>query len=250
VARLAVVPDLETELEELFGLPLEDFTAARNELTSRLKSAGQADSAQRVRELRKPSVPAWTVNQLARREPEAVGRLVEAGERLRKAQAAALAGGEAAAVREATTAERDAVRELMRLAEHLLEEAGRKPTQAVVDRIGRTLRGAAVDADAAALLERGQLTGEVDSPGFTAVAAIAPPPSKRRPAKRTAGDDPARRAHEQRVRKLEQRLEKLERRAEEAAQRAERAEADAVTAREAADAAAEELRRERERGPG
>ena len=97
MARLAVVPDVETELEQLFGLPLDQFTAARNELASRLKSAGQTDAAERVRELRKPSVPAWAVNQLARREPEAVGRLVESGERLRKAQAAALAGGDAAA---------------------------------------------------------------------------------------------------------------------------------------------------------
>ncbi|HZC28449.1 MAG TPA: hypothetical protein VE269_01825, partial [Gaiellaceae bacterium] len=140
-------------------------------------------------------------------------------------------------------------RELTRLAEHVLEEAGRKPTQAVVERIGRTLRAAAVDADAAALLERGQLTGEVDSPGFTAVAAIAPPPSKRRPAKRAVPDQAARRAHEQRMQRLQERLDKLERRAEEAAARAERAETEAIAAREVAAAAAEELRRERERAP-
>jgi hypothetical protein len=250
MARLSVVPDVESELDQLFALPLEDFTAARNELASRLKGAGQTESAERVRELRKPSVPAWAVNQLARRQPEAVGRLVDAGERLRKAQAAALAGGEAAAVREATAAERDAVRELTRLSERVLEDARRKPTQAVVERIGRTLRAAAVDAEAAALLALGQLTGEVDSPGFTAVAAIAPPPSNRRPAKRAARDEAAKRAHEQRVRRLEQRFEKLERRAEDAAARAERAEADAIAAREAAEAAADELRLERERGPG
>ena len=249
MARLAVVPDVEAELDELFALPLEEFTAARNQLASRLKGAGQAESAERVRELRKPSVPAWAVNQLARREPEALGRLVEAGERLRQAQAAALAGGDAGAVREATAAERDAARELTRLAERVLEDAGRKTTQAVVERISRTLRAAAIDEEAAPLLARGQLTGEVDSPGFTAVASIAPPPSKRRPAKRSARDDPARRAHEQRVRRLEQSLEKLERRADDAAARAERAEAEAVAAREAAEAAAAELRRERERSP-
>jgi hypothetical protein len=168
---------------------------------------------------------------------------------LREAQAAALAGGGADAVREATAAEREAARELTRLAERVLEDGGRKPTPAVVERIGRTLRAAAVDAEAAALLGRGQLTGEVDSPGFTAVAAIAPPPSRRRPAKRAATDQTERRVHEQRVRRLQQRLEKLERRAEDAAARAERAEAEAIAAREAADAAAEELRRERDRSP-
>src|SRR5919197_3928391 len=247
--RLAVVPDVERELDQLFGLPLEEFTAARNELAARLKGAGQTEAAERIRELRKPSVPVWAVNQLARREPEAVTRLVEAGERLRKAQAAALAGGAGAAVRSATTAERDAVRDLTRLAERVLQDAERKPTQAVVERISRTLRAAAVDAEAAALLARGRLTGEVESPGFTAVAAIAPPPSKRRRPKPPAPDDAARQAHERRVRRLEQQLEKLERRAEDAAGRAERAEADAIAAREAADVVAEELRRERERAP-
>jgi hypothetical protein len=247
--RLAVVPDLEQELDELFGVPLDRFTSARNELAARLKSAGQGDAAERVRTLRKPSVPVWAVNQLARREADAVGRAVDAGQRLRRAQEAAFTGGAADTVRSATTDERNAVRELTRLAERLLEAEGRKATQAVVDRIGATLRAAAVDPEAAELLTRGRLTGELESPGFTAVATLAPPPSKRRRSKPRAPDRGAQRAHEQRLRRLQQRLETLERKAEQAAARAEQAEANAIAAREAADAAAEELRQERQRGP-
>jgi hypothetical protein len=251
--RLAVVPDLEQELDGLFGVSLDEFTARRNELAGRLKSAGQADAAEQVRALRKPSVPVWAVNQLARRDPDTVAKAVEAGRQLREAQEAAFGGGGADAVRRATADERGAVRELTRAAERLLEDEGRKPTRAVVDRIGATLRAAAVDPDAAGLLARGRLTGELESPGFTAVASLAPPPAKGRrgrAAAPAAPDRAAKRAHEQRVRRLEQRLDTLERKAEQAAGRAERAEADAIAAREAADGAAEELKQERARGPG
>lgn len=250
MARLAAVPDLEQELDELFGVSLDEFTARRNELARRLKSAGQDGAAEQVRSLRKPSVPVWAVNQLARRDPEAMARAVEAGRQLRHAQEAAFGGGRADEVRRATADERGAVRELTRAAERVLESEGRKPTRAVVDRIGATLRAAAVDPEAAELLARGRLTGELESPGFTAVASLAPPPSKRRRAGApAAADRAARRAHEQRLRRLEQRLEAFERKAEQAATRAERAEADAIAAREAADAAAEELRQERDRAP-
>ena len=248
--RLAVVPDLEQELDDLFGVPLDAFTARRNELAARLKNAGQPDAAEQVRGLRKPSVPVWAVNQVARRDPDAMSRVVEAGRQLRQAQEAAFGGGGADAVRRATAEERSAVRELTRAAERLLEAEGRKPTRSVIDRIGATVRAAAVDTAAVELLAHGRLTGELESPGFTAVASLAPPPSKRtRAAKAATPDAGARRAHEQRLRRLEQRLETLERKAEQAAVRAERAEADAIAAREAADEAAEELRQERERGP-
>jgi hypothetical protein len=246
--RLAVVPDLEQELDDLFGVPLDDFTARRNELAARLKSAGRPEAAEQVRGLRKPSVPVWAVNQVARRDPDAMTRVVEAGRQLRQAQEAAFGGGGADAVRHATADERGAVRELTRAAERLLEEEGRKPTRSVVDRIGATLRAAAVDPEAAELLARGRLTGELESPGFTAVASLAPPPSRRRRAATAPPDRAARRAHEQRLKRLEQRLQTLERKAEQAAVRAERAAADALAAREAADEAAEELRQERERG--
>jgi len=246
--RLAVVPDLEQELDHVFGVSLDEFTARRNELATRLKNAGQPEAAEQVRALRKPSVAVWALNQVARRDPGAMAGVVEAGRELRKAQEAAFAGGGADSVRRATTDERNAVRKLTRTAERLLEDEGRKPTRAVVDRIGATLRAAAVDPEAAGLLARGRLTGELESPGFTAVASLAPPPAKRRRAAPAGLDRAAPRAHEQRLRRLEQRLETLERKAEQAAVRAERAEADAIAAKEAADAAAEELRQERERG--
>jgi hypothetical protein len=250
MARLAVVPDLEQELDALFGLPLDEFTPARNALATRLKSAGQAEASAQVRALRKPSLPVWTVNQLARREPEALGQLVEAGRRLRRAQEEAFGGGTGEAVREATAAEREAVRNLTRRAEQILRDEGRPGTRQALDRIASTLRAAAVEPDAAENLARGRLTAEVEAPGFTTVATLAPPPSKRgRPATSDKPNQAAIRAHQQRVRRLEQQLETLERRAADAVERADRAQEAANDARAAADAAAAELDHERTHPP-
>ena len=81
--KLAAVPDLERELDDLFGLPAGEFTAARNDLAKRLKAAGETEQAENVRGLAKPTVPAWAVNQLARAEKSKVRRLLEAGEKMR-----------------------------------------------------------------------------------------------------------------------------------------------------------------------
>jgi len=107
VARtLAAVPDLEQELDHLYGGPLEAFTSARNDLTRRLQKAGQSDAAERIRALKKPSVPVWTVNQLARSHGEDVKALVEAGDQLRRAQEQAFGESGGAALRDATAGER------------------------------------------------------------------------------------------------------------------------------------------------
>lgn len=244
--RLAVVPELERELDELFARPLDEFTAARNELARRLRKAGQADAAKRVQALKKPSVPVWAVNQAARRHPEEVKELVAAGERLRKAQGAAFRGGGTEAVREATAAERRAARELTRLVQGLLAEEGRPSTRPVADRVGALLRSAAHDPEAAKLLAAGRLLDELESSGFATVAGIAPARPARAKPRRKGEDD-----HEQRellLKRRRARAERLARAADEAEARAERAEqaakdarAKATTARAEADAALTEL---------
>jgi hypothetical protein len=229
--RLAVVPELDAELDRLYGLPLDEFTAARNELATRLKKAGQADAAEQVRALRKPSVAVWTVNQLARRHPGEIEELVESGERLRDAQAKALRGTAAETVREATGAERASLRKVTRLAEELLGEEGRPASAATLERIASTLRAAAVEPDAAPLLTAGRLPDEVETSGFAALAAMAPPPSTKR--KTTRKREPPK-PNAAQIRKLEARAEKLVGRAADLAERAERADAIATEARERA----------------
>ena len=103
------------EADELYGLPLEEFTAARDALAKRLRGEKRREDADAVKALKRPSVAAGAIN-LAVREHGA-DDLLAAGEELRAAHGALLDGsGDAAAVREATARERDAVREFAQLA--------------------------------------------------------------------------------------------------------------------------------------
>jgi hypothetical protein len=88
------VRGLERELDRLFGLPLAELTSEWNELARRLKSAGDREGAEQARALTKPSVAAWAVNQLSRREqlrPPQVAAAQGAGES-RVGRAAGCAG--------------------------------------------------------------------------------------------------------------------------------------------------------------
>src|SRR5919199_2554285 len=168
MAKLAVVPDLERELDRLYGLPLGEFTQARNDLAARLRQAGQKEAADEVKSLRKPTVAAWTVNQLARTRKQDVRKLVRAGERLRKAQAEALTG-DSARLREAQAEEREAVRTLTAHARELVE------SDATVERVAATLRAAVVDPESLALVQAGRLSEEVEASGFGALTGMPAP---------------------------------------------------------------------------
>jgi hypothetical protein len=240
--RLAVVPELESELDDLFGRPLSEFTGARNELAKRLRKAGQEEAATRVQALKKPSVPVWTVNQLARRQPDEVQALVDAGARLRLAQETAFRSDEGReAVRAATRDERDAARTLTHLAHELLAEEGRPATRDVTDRIGSLLRAASVDPATAEHLAAGRLAEEVEATGFGALAGIAPPPRAPRRAAPTKDDEARRREEERRRKRLEAEVKKLRRASEQADAKLERAVAAAEEARDRAEDAREAL---------
>jgi len=174
---LAAVPDLESELDELFGLPLEEFTRARNDLAQRLKRAHQAEAASEVRRLKKPTVVAWAANRLAREEAERVGALLAAAGELREVQQRSLADQAGIdEVGEAIAAERDAVRALVSAARTRL---GGRVTPALLDRLGQTLRAAAADHATRAQLERGRLTDEVQAAGFGGLEPVARPARRR-----------------------------------------------------------------------
>ncbi|HEX7148410.1 MAG TPA: hypothetical protein VF512_12940, partial [Actinomycetota bacterium] len=147
--------------DELFGLPPEEFVAARDELARRLRREGEAEAAKRVKALRRPPLSAWAVNQLAR-GPQGLGELLAAGERLRAAHQAALAGEGAAELRAAARAEREAVAALVLVALELLREAGHPTTDATRDRVAATLHAAAASPEAAELIGGGRLTADLD----------------------------------------------------------------------------------------
>ena len=178
---------LEREIDRLYALPLDEFTARRNELAKRLKKDGEEDAAEQVTALVKPSVPAWTINQLARRQKKEVQALLTTGTRLRKAQERALAGGGADALNAAQAEERESVRDLTQRAVEILEEAGRPATRAVLERIRATLGAAVLTDPERAALKAGRLTTEVQVSGFDALAGIRPAPPKSRAPGRARG---------------------------------------------------------------
>ncbi len=156
---------------DLYGLPLERFTAARNELAKALRKAGQRDQATAVRKLRKPTVAAWAVNQLVRTQRRDVQTLFAAGDALQAAQADLLqrkAGREA--LHQASDDERTAVDRLIQKARGLLDDDGHEPTAATIDRVAETLHAAAIDPEARAHVEPAALERELRHVGLGQVA--------------------------------------------------------------------------------
>jgi hypothetical protein len=151
--------ELAGEATDLYGLPADEFTAARNARAKELRRE-QPQLAAQVAKLPKPTAAAAAVNRLARDEPSEVRALVQAGRRLREAQEAALAAtGESAVA--------DAAREHRAALERVRREARRLGlSDAVLERVSATLRAASVDPDLQPLLERGLLAREVESAGF------------------------------------------------------------------------------------
>jgi hypothetical protein len=154
------------ETDRLYGLPLEEFTAARNAL------AKETDDAA-VKQLKKPTVPAWAVNQLARRREVDLRRLLRAGEKLEAAQKDALRGGSQAAFESARSDERDAVRLLRAAAAEVLREGGHPASDQSLERIAQTLHAGAATEEGRALLRAGRLTDDIEPQGFDAFAAMA-----------------------------------------------------------------------------
>ena len=147
--------------DALYELRPEDFTAARNALAKELKQAGDKEGAAEVAALRRPSVGAWALNQVAREQPELIEAALEAGAALRAASDAA-ASGDASGLREATTAERAAGQAVAKAARSHLGDRADAITPALLS----TLRVAALDDDIARELRTGTLTTEHEQAGF------------------------------------------------------------------------------------
>ena len=161
---------------DLYGLPLDEFTKARDALAKEARQAGDKEAADEIKALRKPPVSAWAVNQLARRHPQELKALVKAGEGLRKAQRAAVGGGGPDALRDATRAHRERLEELTSIARH---ELGAE--SATLQRVVQNLRTASVDKEASKALLAGTLTGDVEQAGFGQLLSAVPAGGFRKP---------------------------------------------------------------------
>lgn len=163
----------EDAIEGLYKLPLSEFTAARNALATRLKKGSHAADADRVKSLVKPSMPAWAVNQLYWKHRDTFDRLIATGDRLRKAQAAKLAGG-AGDIRGALDELRETLSTLTRAAADLLQESGSSTTPDAMRRVTSTLEALSSIGIVPDGPRPGRLSYEVDPPGFETLAALVP----------------------------------------------------------------------------
>jgi len=218
-----------TDVDHLYALPLEEFTPARDQAAKEIRKAGDREAAAAVAKLPKPTPAAWTANQIAREHPELIEALLQAGETLREAQEAALAGGGGRGIREATLAERKAVDAVMAVAADY-KPAGRPLSTAMADRLRATLHAAAADESLREALAEGRLTGEAQAGGAWPFALEQAAPPEPKPKRKPKAKPKARTKEEQAAER--------EAKAREAAEQAERERA----AREARKALEKELR--------
>jgi hypothetical protein len=237
----------EDDIDTLFELPPDRFTAARDELAKRTLEAGDKAKAAEIKKLRKPTVVAWALNQLARRHRAQIEDLIEAGQALRDAQRKALSGVKSEAFREATGRRRKLVQVLTKRGLEIMREAGRGP-QGAEEEIGRWLESASSVPKMAETLLEARLSKLVSaSVGFESVITFEVVDGE------GAGDEADRKAKETAIKNAErqaeqaeaearrariradtlgQDLEELTRRSREAAHEAEKLEEAAIEARD------------------
>ena len=157
------MPSQDERVDALFELPPEEFTAARDRLA---KEISDASAAAEVKSLRRPTVPAWAVNQTVRRHPDELQRLLDAGREVRAAQRRAASGLTAPTFAQVTAERRRLVSRLTDLAAEVLAGAGRSAASHLGP-IGATFEAAASDEAAAEAVQAARLSKElVPTAGF------------------------------------------------------------------------------------
>lgn len=238
---------VEPDIDALYELPPEQFIAARDRLFKQLREDGRSADAQRVKSLRRPTVPAWAVNQVVRQYRSEVEELLAAGEDLRRAQQRALSGKGGADLREASERRRNALREVAEAAEAVLDQADRA-SASHLDAIRTTFEAASLDREAATEVREGRLVKELDAPagfgdvtGLTLVQGTEGADGKS--AARRADQEARRRAREKReaeeakarIAELRHEAQRAEREAAKAEREADRARAEAIRLRKVAE---------------
>jgi hypothetical protein len=166
--------DLHGEVDKLYQAPLADFTSARNALVARIKAAHGADAAAHVKALVKPSIAAWTLNQLYWRHQAEFMALLMAGDALRLVQQQRLGGAEVD-VAPPTRSRQSAIDTLLALATDILKEGGHAPSPDMRQRLLGSLDALAAYGTGSLAPKAGRLTEDVPAPGFAALAGLAVP---------------------------------------------------------------------------
>ena len=154
---------LEPKIDELYTLPLDAFTNARNALAKTLSGNDKKVIASLV----KPSLAMWVVNQLYWQDAPTYKALVDASEKLRAAHRAAL-NGRKVDTGKPNELHRTTLEKAFAKAAALAQKNGGSLTDTVRDAVRRTL--AALPTDEAP----GRLTREPGPVGFSLLTGIKP----------------------------------------------------------------------------
>jgi hypothetical protein len=219
------VTDLPKAADELYDLPLGEFTKARTALEKKLRGDGMRDEAAEVKALRKPTAPAWALNQVARGRANDVKKLLDASRAVGAAQDDLLGGGSRDELRKAVARQRELVGSLTAAAVEAATAADIATTAAFEEKVGATLRAVATDEEAAEELRAGRLVKEREAVGLFGLDAGGDAP---KPAARTRKPESTKQRRD-----LEKRMEA--------------ATAQAARARRTAEAAGRALAKERDR---
>jgi hypothetical protein len=178
------VDELTAIADALYAGSADDFTDARNRAA---KDVGDKDLAAQVKKLKKPSVAAWAVNLLVRRESEQIDTVLGLAGQLRAA-AEALDGEE---LRALTRQRRQLTTALASSARSLARDAGVRLTGPVVDQVEGILTAAMLDEVAAQVVRTGRVVTAFTSTGVSELdvaSVVAVPESLDVRATPVAGD--------------------------------------------------------------
>jgi hypothetical protein len=162
-------------VDDLYRLPLGEFTQARNALAKTLSGGEKKEIASLV----KPSLPMWAINQLYWQDAPTFNALIDAAERLRAAHRAVLTGRKAD-TRQSDQLHRATVEKAFSKAIGAAEKNGVRLTGSARDTIRRVL--AALPGEEPA----GRLTRPPEPPGFNLLTGIKPRPAAARQVRATA----------------------------------------------------------------
>jgi hypothetical protein len=152
---------IDEQIDSIYQLPLDEFTAARNALA---KEAGPA--AAEVKALQKPPLAAWAINQVYWRGRPAFHALTASAAALRTAHTAVVSG-KRGDLRAAGAAHEEALEAVLKAALAILRDAGHPTTDATRQAIANALRALPASKE-----PPGRLTQLLQPTGFELLAGL------------------------------------------------------------------------------
>ena len=158
---------LAGQIDRLYQLPLDEFTAARNALAKESGAAGAE-----IRALQKPPLAAWAINQVYWRGRPAFHAFNASAAALRAAHTGVVSG-KRADLRAASKAHEEALEAVAKAALAILRDAGQPATDATKQAILTTLRALPASSD-----PPGRLTQVLQPTGFELLAGLPAAPAR------------------------------------------------------------------------